>query len=158
MDLAGLEQGRGGGIGGRGAGAAQVPLWTPLLALPRQLQEPSRERTPPKLDGHCAEQPGVMTKVSFPWVPCYGVSLSPPMRGNWRQSSLHASPLFTPSSLGWRVWRGKPPFCPAGFCHWSVCFPGLAHTPDAVGVGVQAGGQCYCPSSFQSGRCDFHGY
>lgn len=70
MDLAGLEWGRGGGIGGRGAGAAQVPLWTPLLALPHQLQEPSRERTPPKLDGHCAEQPGVMTKVSFPWVPC----------------------------------------------------------------------------------------
>ena len=42
MDLAGLEWGRGGGIGGRGAGAAQVPLWTPLLALPHQLQEPSK--------------------------------------------------------------------------------------------------------------------
>nr|XP_020732764.1 pericentrin isoform X5 [Odocoileus virginianus texanus] len=35
---------------------------TPDGAGAAQLQEPGRERTPPKLDGYCAEQPGVMTK------------------------------------------------------------------------------------------------
>lgn len=132
MDLAGLEWGRGGGIGGRGAGAAQVPLWTPLLALPRQLQEPGRERTPPKLDGYCAEQPGVMTKVSFSRVPCLlpyvGTgSRAPCMEG------LSSCPPHRSCLVG--VW-GNPPFCPSGFCHWSACLPGLAHTPAACRLGV----------------------
>ncbi|XP_017907927.1 PREDICTED: pericentrin isoform X2 [Capra hircus] len=52
----------GGPLGGLDIGKNPTCSDTPDGAEAAQLQEPSRERTPPKLDGHCAEQPGVMTK------------------------------------------------------------------------------------------------
>ncbi|KAM7248823.1 hypothetical protein CapIbe_000862 [Capra ibex] len=52
----------GGPLGGLDIGKSPTCSDTPDGAEAAQLQEPSRERTPPKLDGHCAEQPGVMTK------------------------------------------------------------------------------------------------
>ncbi|XP_059746206.1 pericentrin isoform X12 [Bos taurus] len=51
-----------GPLGGLDIGKNPTCSDTPDGAEAAQLQEPSRERTPPKLDGHCAEQPGVMTK------------------------------------------------------------------------------------------------
>ncbi|KAL1288629.1 PCNT [Ovibos moschatus] len=54
--------GDGGPLGGLDIGKNPTCSDTPDGAEAAQLQEPSRERTPPKLDGHCAEQPGVMTK------------------------------------------------------------------------------------------------
>ncbi|XP_055425854.1 pericentrin isoform X14 [Bubalus kerabau] len=54
--------GNGGPLGGLDIGKNPTCSDTPDGAEAAQLQEPSRERTPPKLDGHCAEQPGVMTK------------------------------------------------------------------------------------------------
>ncbi|XP_055271726.1 pericentrin isoform X5 [Moschus berezovskii] len=52
----------GGPLGGLDIGKNPTGSDAPDGADAAQLQEPSRERTPPKLDGHCAEQPGVMTK------------------------------------------------------------------------------------------------
>ncbi|XP_070233944.1 pericentrin isoform X8 [Bos mutus] len=54
--------GNAGPLGGLDIGKNPTCSDTPDGAEAAQLQEPSRERTPPKLDGHCAEQPGVMTK------------------------------------------------------------------------------------------------
>ncbi|XP_027404116.1 pericentrin isoform X3 [Bos indicus x Bos taurus] len=54
--------GNAGPLGGLDIGKNPTCSDTPDGTEAAQLQEPSRERTPPKLDGHCAEQPGVMTK------------------------------------------------------------------------------------------------
>ncbi|CAN0530581.1 unnamed protein product, partial [Rangifer tarandus platyrhynchus] len=54
--------GDGGLLGGLDAGQNPTCGDTPDGPGAAQLQEPGRERTPPKLDGYCAEQPGVMTK------------------------------------------------------------------------------------------------
>ncbi|XP_043729926.1 pericentrin isoform X5 [Cervus elaphus] len=54
--------GDGGLLGGLDVGKNPTCGDTPDGAGAAQLQEPSRERTPPKLDGYYAEQPGVMTK------------------------------------------------------------------------------------------------
>ncbi|XP_043330588.1 pericentrin isoform X11 [Cervus canadensis] len=49
-------------LGGLDVGKNPTCGDTPDGAGAAQLQEPGRERTPPKLDGYYAEQPGVMTK------------------------------------------------------------------------------------------------
>ncbi|OWK05814.1 hypothetical protein Celaphus_00012828 [Cervus elaphus hippelaphus] len=56
--------GDGGLLGGLDVGKNPTCGDTPDGAGAAQLQEPGRERTPPKLDGYYAEQPGVMTKMS----------------------------------------------------------------------------------------------
>ncbi|XP_065798217.1 pericentrin isoform X2 [Muntiacus reevesi] len=54
--------GDGGLLGGLDVGKNPTCGDTPDGTGAAQLQEPGRESTPPKLDGYCAEQPGVMTK------------------------------------------------------------------------------------------------
>lgn len=93
MDLAGLEWGRGGGIGGRGAGArpgAAVdapPGPSPPAAGARQREDAAEA-------GWllCRAARGHDEGELFPG------SLSSSVRGNGRQSSLHGRPLFTPCS------------------------------------------------------------
>ena len=128
--------------------AAQVPLWTPLLALPRQLQEPGRERTPPKLDGYCAEQPGVMTKVSFSRVPC----LLPYVGTGGRAPCMEGLPSRPPHRSCLVGVCGEPAFLPCGLLSLVSVPPRPGPHPRCLQAGR------YCPSASHTARCDFHGY
>ena len=93
-------------------------------------------------------------------------SLSSPIRGNGRQSSLHGRPPFTPSSQilsGGCVWGTRLSALRAsiiGQCA-SQAWPARSQAGPPPRPGphprcLQAGR--YCPSASHTAWCDFHGY
>lgn len=75
----------------------------------------------------------------------------------WKPSPAW-KPDFTPSPLTCqRSGGGKLPFCPAGFCHWPVCFPGLAHTETLQGQRAGWAASVIVPAPPRV-LCDVHGY
>ena len=146
------------GSGAEGLGPPRCRCGLLFWPFPASCRSPAERGRRRSWMATVQSSPGSWRRWAFPGFPLKACPCLLPCVGTGGRAPCMQGLSSRPPHLAGGCGGGKPPFCPAGFCHWSMCFPGLAHTPDAAGAGVQARGQCYCPSSSQSGQCDFDGY